>query len=65
MSKRAPALGRKVKPGPITHLRSRREENWNGMHGPWCRCGDFPMERMPPEIPVMSTATIPFERRDG
>lgn len=65
MSKRAPALGRKVKPGPVTHLPPRRPENWNGMHGPACRCGDFPMERMPPGIPVMPTRMIPLEPRDG
>jgi hypothetical protein len=58
MSKRAPALGRQVKPGPITHLATRREESWNGMRGPWCRCGDFPMERMPPGTAVMPTRTI-------
>jgi hypothetical protein len=59
MGKRAPALGRKVKAGPITHLRD-PNETWNGMHGPWCRCGDFPMERMPPQITVMPTSTIPL-----
>jgi len=72
VSKRAPALGRKVRAGPITHLAEPWPPLYLGdlapggrrdyMHGPYCRCGTFPIEMPPrpggPALPPLRT--IPF-----
>ena len=69
--RRAPALGRKARAGPITHL----AEPWpplyfgdlapggrrDGMHGPYCRCGTIPMEfPLTYGTPLAPLQTIPF-----